>query len=47
MSGEYQVVGSLDPATAQATRFEGAQILVHDDDRDQVLIAVPKAGGDE
>jgi len=47
MSDLYAVVGTLDPAVAESMgEAVGDRILVYDDERDQVLVAERRTGGD-
>ena len=48
MSNLFDVVGTLEPAVAESMgdAFGGDRILVYDDERDQVLVAERRTGGD-
>jgi hypothetical protein len=47
MSDLFDVVGTLEPAVAESMGDAvGDRILVYDDERDQVLVAERRTGGD-
>jgi hypothetical protein len=47
MSDLFDVVGTLDPAVAESMgEAVGDRILVYDDERDQVLVAERRNGGE-
>jgi len=47
MSDLFDVVGTLEPAVAESMgEAVGDRILVYDDERDQVLVAERRTGGD-
>lgn len=44
MSDEFHVVGSVSPDTTDHITLDSGRILVHDESRDEVLIAAPNGG---